>query len=428
MNNAVQMTQSPKAHSVRNKSIGTPSSVVEYAYYVLLLYQMVGTGWGIPAPPFGPSGMLAGLAGLCILYSGPRAIDVYRPIAFALGCGIFTLFIQMVVHQESILEEQMRSFVTWIPTLIILQSLCWRKGFLHRFALMAFLIGCATLPFLETRDATDEVVRMGVSHSVGLSNPNALGTWFSFCTVYFLVAGLKAKNNIVRVASWSVGVLSLYVVGLTVSRGALLGVAIAGAFVFQKELKRAFAPFLVLLWVGWIVYMTGLFDEQIGYYLQRGDEETGRTYLWSAAFNGFLNSWWVGVGLSNIDILLPSGKTAGPHNSPLYIGFASGVIPFAFFVGYVLRAFRGGFRARADRTPDGPFKFPLVIVALLAMMVSHAVFMYPWTIVVLSLAVTPGDVPRARRITTGKTDTDSGHRRKRSDILAKIQPHSYKPK
>ena len=426
MNNAVQMTQSPKAASVRNKFIGAPSSVVEYAYYGLLLHQTVGEAWGLEVRLL-PTGILLGLACLCVLYSGPRAIDVYRPIAFALGCAIFTLFIQMVVHQESILEEQMRSFVTWIPTLIILQSLCWRKGFLHRFALMAFLIGCATLPFLEIKTEADEFVRMGISRGVGLANPNALGLWFSFCTVYFLVAGLKAKNNIVRVASWSVGVLSLYVVGLTVSRGALLGVAIAGAFVFQKELKRAFAPLLVLLWVGWIVYMTGFFDEQIGYYLQRGDEDTGRTYLWSTAFNGFLNSWWAGVGISNARIPMPSGKMTLPHNSPLYIGLASGVIPFAFFVGYLVRAFRGAFRARAERTPDGPFKFPLVIVALLGMMLGHTAFMNPWVIVILSLAMTPGDVPRARRITTGKTASDSGHRGNRSDILPKIQPHAYKP-
>jgi len=385
-----------------------PPAFLEYSYYAILFYAMFGAAWGVSIPMAG-AGLLAGLSILCVLHFGNsvRLINVCKPIAFALGCAMSILLLQLVLHGESFGNEALRSFVTWGLALIVLQALSSRRGFLHRFAIAAFLVGCAMLPYLKIYTDTDEVIRVGVGEGVALSNPNSLGMWFGFCAVYFVVAGLETKKNIVRVAYWLMGALSLYVVAITVSRGPLLGVAIASVFAFQTVLKRSFVPILMLFLFGWIIFVSGIFDVLVGYYTVRGDEETGRTYLWTKGTSRFLDAWLVGEGLSNAWMRFPSGTTVTAHNGLIWIAQSSGFLPLVFFVRYLVGAARGAFRARTKRTPDAPFLLPLFIFAFLEMMILSEAFMSPWHIVVFSAAMAPGYVPRAYRITTGKTITGS---------------------
>ncbi len=391
----------------RKKFLRPPSYLIEYSFYGTIAYSMLGGALGLTIPLLG-AGLLAGLAVMCVLHFGQNSGTVFRPVSLALWCALSVLLLQLALHEESFMDAGIRSFLTWILSLIVIQSLGFRKGFLHRFAIVSFLIGCATLPYLKVYVSTGELTRIGVSADVGLANPNTFSQWFGFCLVYFVIAGIQAKNTAIKFAFWSAGFLCLYLVGITVSRGNLLGAFIAIAFAFKNVLRRSFAPILALLFAGWLIYLSGIFDDLIGFYLQRGAEETGRSYLWSVSLSKFLDAWWVGVGLSESSVVLPdSGYRTSPHNSLLFIAVSSGVVPLVCFVGYLVRASREAFYANGKQVSDAPFKFPLMIFALLTMMLSSNAFMSSWHVVVLSLALTAGDVRGIRHERSNKAPTGS---------------------
>ncbi len=396
MNKSVFFEQSQNTFRKSVGSLEPPSYLIEFAYLGLLVYMMViGPALGLLIPLV-VAGSLTVLTVICFMHFGSYSVGALRPIRMALACGISLLFLQVVFFQESILHPWMRNFITWILGLIVLQSLSFRKGFLHRFALVAFIIGCGTLPFLKVYVISDEMSRVG-GEGVPLGNPNFFGMWFGFCVIYFVVTGLEAKNYIIRTISWSAGLLCLYLVAITVSRGALLGVAVATVIAFQKILKRSFLPILGFLILLWLVYVSGIFDELIGYYLHRGTEETGRSRLWEWAIDKIWESWGLGVGMSNSFFIVDetTGETAGPHNSFLFILLSSGFIPLLFYIAYLFQATRGALRARKQNAADSPYILPMVSFALLAVMVADTTFMSAWHLLVFSLAIV---TPQTQRI------------------------------
>lgn len=377
------------------RSLETPSYLIEITYLGLLVYLMVvGPALRLLIPMVG-AGTLAALVVICLLHFGSHTPGALKPIRFALACGISLLILQVGVFQESIMHSWMRNFLTWVMGLVVIQSLSFRKGFLHRFAIIAFLIGCGTLPFMRVYEVSDELMRVG-GEGVPLGNPNFFGMWFGFCAIYFIVTGLEAKNYIIRSFAWFAAILCLYFVAITVSRGALFGVAIATVIAFQKILKRSFLPILGFLILLWIVYLTGVFDGLIAYYLHRGAEETGRSRLWAWAIDKIWGAWGMGVGMSNSFFIVDeeSGETAGPHNSFLFILLSSGFIPLIFYVAYLFQATKGAFRAQGQNNPDSPYLLPMVSFALLAVMVADTTFMSPWHMIVFSLAIATPNVMR----------------------------------
>ena len=123
---------------------------------------------------------------------------------------------------------------------------------------------------------------------------------------------------------------------------------------FEKVLKRSFLPILGFLFLLWIIYMSGIFDDLIGYYLNRGAEDTGRSRLWDWALEGILDSWGLGVGMSNALLHRElTGETAGPHNSFLFILLSSGFLPLGLYIAYLIQATRGALREepKIRRTP-----------------------------------------------------------------------------
>jgi hypothetical protein len=100
------------------------------------------------------------------------------------------LVIQLLFHEwnQRVLSEGI-DFVAWLAALIIAQSLSLRPRFLQRFALAAFAIGLACLPYIQVREVGSGIMR---AWAIGtpLSSPNVLGMWFGFCTVYFVFWGL----------------------------------------------------------------------------------------------------------------------------------------------------------------------------------------------------------------------------------------------
>ena len=157
----------------------------------------------------------------------------------------------------------------------------------------------------------------------------------------------------------------MVMMGLSVSRGPLLGSVMGGAWAFKNVLKRSFLPIIGLLFVCWSVYISGIADSLIGKYLERGTVDTGRSYLWKVGFERFLDAWWEGVGFSNYKIVRPLHVyPQGPHNALLFIGVSSGVVPLAFFIGYLWYALRGALQTRKVKSRNVPFLFPIFLFGI----------------------------------------------------------------
>lgn len=343
------------------------------------------------------AGMMAILAAFCVWSLGPRISTVYRAIVFPVSVAISFLVLQFSIHGES----PSRHFITWIMALIIVQSLCLRQGFLHRFAVAAFIIGLTTLPFVQYQDAGGEVVRAGLERDISgiIANPNGLAMWFGFCCVFFAVIGIETKRNYLRVASWLAATACLTVVGMTVSRGALIAVTTAIVIASRHILKRSFLPVLLLVILASIIVGLGLFEQQTAFYVERGLEETGRFLIWPVVLQRFLDSPLLGVGPSNIQtFIFGRNKFYAPHNGFLYVGLACGVIPLAFFVAYWVRATQGAFRVHTKYLSNAPFFLPLLTYAFLTTMTSDTVFMSPWMVVILSTAIAAENPLRTAKV------------------------------
>ena len=369
-----------------------PPAFYEYGFYAVMTYAHLGLAWGLNVPSMGATALVL-LAVACLVNVRFRIVKVFIPIGFALCCGVSVIAVQVAIHSDDSFAET-TPFMTWLIMLIIVRTLSLREGFLHRFALAALGMGLLTLPFLSF-DYGDGAIRASV-RGTGLSNPNVLALWFGFCYVYFLVLGIETRTLAVRVVAWSIACGCLYVVGITVSRGALLGLAAASVIAFQRSLKQSAFLTLFLVLVSSIVYQSGLFDSIMDFFVERGTQETGREILWPLAFQRFLDSPWEGVGLAQSYMTLGS-KLVGPHNGFLYIALACGLVPLAFFLAYMVHAGWGAFHADPKRSPDAPFLPPLFVLALVKIIVSDESFMSLWIIVALTCAVsTTHSFPRER--------------------------------
>ncbi|MBS0153959.1 MAG: O-antigen ligase family protein [Nitrospira sp.] len=351
-----------------------------------LAYGMLGSAWGIGIPSIG--GVLPVLlAATSFLSVGGQAIRVYKPIVWAFSTGILVLAIQLLLHEmntEALIE--VTAFAHWLVLLIIVQPLSLRPGFLPRFAVVALVIGIASLPFISMRNVGG-VMRAWAS-GTAISNPNALGMWFGFCTVHFIFWGLQCQKFILRVASWTVALGCLYVVTLTVSRAPLLGIALACVVGLRLVLKRGFVPLLSFVLLMSLVYVSGVFDEKISYYAARGAEESGRERLWPAALERILDSPWIGVGLNDIGVRFGSNKFVIPHNGLLHIALGAGILPMICFLGYLARGVIGTLQImQRFHRGEAALLPPLVVFTLFEIMVLDYTFMSPWTVVVFALAV-----------------------------------------
>ena len=75
-----------------------------------------------------------------------------------------------------------------------------------------------------------------------------------------------------------------------------MAVAIAGIIALHRILKRGFVPLLIFAILGSGFFISGMFNDAIGHYDQRGTEESGRLLVWPLAIERFLESPLIGVG------------------------------------------------------------------------------------------------------------------------------------
>jgi O-antigen ligase len=267
-----------------------------------------------------------------------------------------------------------------------------RKGFLHRYALASGVIGVLLLPHLNlSYEVTAEYQRAGLDTSVGLSNGNALAAWFGFCCVYAIVRGIETTRAFVRIVCLLVTIGALFVVGLTVSRGALVGIALATLVAICRSPKRVLVPVLLLAVSVLVGVGSGLFDEAIDSYGARRSEETGRLLTWPIVIREFLSSPLAGTGVSKAEVFVDA-KNEGvtPHNGFLFLALTSGIMPLVFFSRYWWLACKGAIGALRAGTPEAPFMVPLVLYTFVTTLLTNQAFMYDWAVVTLSIAVAAG--------------------------------------
>ncbi len=362
---------------------------IEYGFYASLIYGVMAPVLGIQIDRLGIV-LLAALACFSFLGFRERPADFLKTLIFPISLGIAYLMIQLMYHGLTIQSDYVKPFIPWMFTLIVTQALTFRKGFFHRFTLFALFLGSATLFFLDIREGGDGVIRMGLEQEVGgLSNPNSLATWFGFCSVYFFVLGVTTTRQKVCITSWIIAMACLFVVTLTVSRGALLATILALILGGRNFLKRGFLPLLIFSVLAWVAYGVGLFDQAISYYTTRGTEETGRFLVWPRAFDEFLNAPLTGVGASDVYIFLPEkAKMATPHNGFLFIALASGIIPVILYAAYWFQAIWATVFPQNSGTEASAMYLPLVAYSFLTCLSSNMTFMEPWVVVTLTAVLT----------------------------------------
>ncbi|MBA3965433.1 MAG: O-antigen ligase family protein [Nitrospirales bacterium] len=362
---------------------------VEYGFYASLVYGLMGPVVGLEIDRLGIV-ILGILACFCFLSIGERPVDFFKTLILPIGLGLSYLIIQMMYHGISVQQDYVKMFIPWILTLIVVQALSFRRGFLHRFVIFALLLGGFMMFFIDIKEyGTEGITRLALEKGAGLSNSNALADWFGFCAVYMYMYGVVAERQEIRLVAWMLSTGCLLVVTLTVSRGALLAILIAIVLGSREILKRGFLPLLILFLLVWVAYGVGLFDQALMFYTMRATEESGRFLVWPLAFEGFLNAPLTGVGANNVNIFVPqAAKYVTPHNGILFLAMASGIIPLLFYLAYWLQAGWASLCAPIAKIKTASFYLPLVAYAFLVCLSSNVAFMNSWVVVTLAAAMT----------------------------------------
>ena len=374
----------PYVHpAVRRAQI--PPPWVEYSYYVMVVYSTMGDALGVSLP-VPATAILALLAARCVSSLQPCAGAIYRPIALVVACGVSYLIVQLFVHREPAGGEYVRPFMSWMLMLVISHSLAMRRGFLHRFALATFAMGAYSLAFFELYD-TDN--RLSIFSRVSFGNSNDLAAWFGFTCVYFIVTAFEARKNVIRLASASLAVFCLVVVGLTVSRGALIAIAVAALIVFGRVLRAGLFSVLLVAFACVMVYESGIFRGVAVSYANRGSEDTGRLVVWPLVLQRIAGAPLLGVGASNVATEAPGAdQPITPHNAFLFLALGSGVLPAIFLAAFWCKAVHAVVRSRRESRGLAAYRAPLLAYVLLIIQTGNMP-LAPWVFVVTGIDVSP---------------------------------------
>lgn len=386
-----------------------PAREAEGVYYFVVFYSLMAQYLGIMVPLVA-TGIMVVLVAFCVMRLGSSFKKVFAPIGLLLAFAISFLLVQIVVHGASVMDDYPRTIINWVMGLIIVQTLGLRRGFSHRYMVLLLVLGLIAVPFLTFTVSGDvEEARVDAELGIqgGLAHPGGLAGWFGFCAVYFAILGLENKRGVVRVITWLVAVGCMLIVGLTVERGPLLGMAIAITIGFRGILRRGFAPLLGVIILAGVFSVSGLFDRVVSQYQQRGMEETGRETIWPAVIERILAAPLVGVGASNVPTT-PGGhlgdRALAPHNSFLEIALASGVLPFTFYLGFWIWAFRRAF-SRAARPVNRQFQLPFLLYLFVSVMFGD-LNTFPWGLLAFSIGAGVGVSSRTAHVLRPHSDKE----------------------
>jgi hypothetical protein len=362
----------------------TQISLSELAFYFVMFYQIMGPSLGLAVGGVGVGFLMIAVLGIWFVEGGSSLACVIGQIYLPLSCAIGVMFICIFIHDETTSQPYLRDFGIWLPSLIVVQWLAGRKQFLVRFAFVTVLLGLAMTLFMNAFSGGG-YQRVGLERGVGFANPNDLGYWYGFCTLYMTIAGFASRRNNIRVFCWSLAIVCLYLVTLTVSRAPVIALAVAVLVATRSLLKEGFLLIFALVAVVYGAIELGMFDSALQAYSLRGSEETGRLRVWPVVIEKILSSPFVGVGASHVVTVVPDGGSFTPHNGLLLIATASGIPMAALFIGHWVKAAKGALLTTRLNLRDSIFHLPLLTYAFLVMNSGNLVFMAPWAIVCLAL-------------------------------------------
>ncbi len=366
-------------------AVWVPSSKIEYTFYLSLLYSILSDVLDISVPLLG-SAVVLGISAICIWSLGSYAKTVYGPIAMLILFVASMVVVQVVVHEESPIADNLRPFMVWILQLIVVQSLYLRQGFCRRFPLVLLIFGAIALPFLTFGGAEVQMARAEAGFGGSLSHPGGLAEWFGFCCIYFAILGLETNRTRSRVIVWLLAVGCLFVVALTVSRGVLLATVLSVTVGFRLLLRRGFVPILVLIILTGVIYESGLFEQAVSRYEERGAEETGREVLWPAAIEHISASPLFGVGIAKVGLYeMDAARAIPPHNSFLYIALSSGVIPLMFYIGFWIQAGWRSLMLHTKGQDSDAFRLPFLLYIFALINLGDTGYLSLWALPILSV-------------------------------------------
>ena len=299
-----------RVHDRMSDSFAAALAPVEYGYYFVIFYTVLGPPLGlILMGGIGSGFLLIPVLAYCFFALGSSVLTVLRTAWIPLACGTSYLFIQLALHGESMYGGYVYAFGPWLLSLVIVQALAMhRPNFLHRFAWFTLFLGLGMLQFMKL-STIGSYEKVSLEHGVGYSNANAFAGWFGFCVLYLTIKGYIETRTSYRLAAWLMAVGSLYVVTLTVSRGALLAVAISLLVASRRMLKVGVLPIMLLAGLVVGLMELGVFDQAFHAYTRRGTEETGRLLVWPLLIEKFLNSPFIGNGASHPGAVVNTGIT-----------------------------------------------------------------------------------------------------------------------
>jgi hypothetical protein len=383
--NGMQAVEAKRLNHWMSGPLSGSLAPVEYAYYFGCFYTVLGPPFGlILAGGIGSGFLLIPVLMLCFVALGASVQRVLQTAWVAITCGVSYLFIQLALHGESIYGAYVYQFGPWLISVVIVQALAMhRPDFLHRFAVFTFLLALGTLPFMSLH-AGGQYERLVVEQGVGNANSNAIAAWFGFCGLYMTIKGYVESRPAYRLAIWLMALVSLYIVTLTVSRGALVAVAASLLVTSRRLLKRGVLPLLLLFGLLFGLLELGVFDQAFQYYSLRAGEETGRLKVWPLLIEKFLSSPMIGVGASQAGTIVSTGRFVTPHNTFLLFAVASGIVPLVLFCVYCFRSVMAAIRV-GTTDHNSLFHLPLSVYAVLITCAGNLDFMEPWAVVSLTV-------------------------------------------
>lgn len=369
-----------------------PPRLLEYFYYLVLFNSIFGAALGLNVPMLGAA-LTAAVAAFCFIDLGPHMVKPLTRAAIPLACACSMLAIQFFIHNSSI--SDLKDYIVWLMVMVIIHTMSLRPGFQQRFALAAFAIGLVTIPFMQVYGAGHGVERTGLDRSVGFANPNDLSAWFGYCAVYFIVLSVESRRLFVRLFALGGLATSIIIIGVTVSRAPLIAVAVAAIFALRRLLKRSFVPLLALALLGVLAIQSGLVERAMGSYAERGMEDTGRMAVLPLALGRMIDNPIFGVGLANVATPMPfSQKDLTPHNSFIFVGLTSGILPLALYIAYWMAAYLSARRATRLKWMGSPLFVPAVIYSALIALELNAPFTFVWMIVALASPLSASLLPQ----------------------------------
>jgi O-antigen ligase len=371
--------------------------ILELATYIYLFYAIFAVQLGISINLLG-----IGILSSCAILALFLMISDYRPILIliliCLTSGLF-LVIQMEVFQVAWDQGGVKALLTWVLLSVVFYAQIHRPGFLKRLGIVMLIISVLLMPsiILEKARVPGEIVRAKAVEGTSLNNANALGALLGFTALVFWLWGFRQARMVRRWGLWGISVIIFLLMGLTVSRGALLAVLIGLVLSFRGvSLRHRISAMVMLTILSYVVLFIPFIAQLVGDFQARALEETGRFLIWPAAWEQIVQSPWLGHGAEH-EIYLPSlGVYRSAHNPFLYLWVSSGILPVIFLAILWVCALRKANRWDPKIDKAGIDPLPLLGYAITMSMSSNFHFVSVWAVVAVCYS-TIGDNVRIGR-------------------------------